>query len=165
MGAEIINSKIGNYSYVGKRSILYNTTIGNYCSIANDVRICLGKHPVTFFSTNPFLFDESFYNYYKNSNEKIKNSIGKVTIENDVWIGANVTIVDNVTIGTGAVVAAGSVVTKNVKPYSIIGGVPAKIIKYRFSKNVINQISKTKWYNKLPNDIDYKLLNKYINEK
>lgn len=165
LGAEIINSKIGDYSYVGKRSILYNTIIGNYCSIANDVRICLGKHPINLFSTNPFLYDDKSYNYFKNSSPKNKNSIGNVIIQNDVWIGANVVIIDDVVIGTGSVIAAGSVVTKNVEPYSIVAGVPAKIIKYRFNPNVIVKLLKTNWFCKLPSEIDYKLLNKIINEK
>jgi acetyltransferase-like isoleucine patch superfamily enzyme len=87
-------------------------------------------------------------------------SRGDITIHNDVWIGANCTILDNVTIGNGAVVAAGSVVINDVPPYAIVGGNPAKVIKYRFSSNQIDALLRIQWWNmsNLPNihtnDID-----------
>jgi acetyltransferase-like isoleucine patch superfamily enzyme len=82
-----------------------------------------------------------------NGDLKILKEIKKVSIGNDVWIGHNVIIVGNVTIGNGAILAAGSVVTKDVTPYSIVAGVPAKQIKMRFSKNVIEEIEELKWWN------------------
>lgn len=146
-GAIINHSHIGNYSYCGQNCIIQNTTIGNYCSIANDVMIGLGKHPLDFFSTSPLF-------YRKNnplrleviSENKNFEEYKPIEIGSDVWIGAKVIIMDGISIGHGAVVAAGAVVTKDVPPYAIIGGVPAKIIKYRFSDEKIENFLQSKWW-------------------
>lgn len=107
--------------------------IGNFCSIADKVMFMLGfDHPTNLISTYPFK------NYFFNGISAI--SKGDIVLDDDVWIGYNVTILSGVHIGQGAIVAAGAVVTKDVPPYAIIGGVPAKIIKYRFSPNVIEQL-------------------------
>jgi acetyltransferase-like isoleucine patch superfamily enzyme len=145
----IINyCKIGQYTYIGNNCIIQNTTIGRFCSIANDVLIGLGNHPIDNFSTSPLF-------YRTNNPLKIKlvesnsdfQEYKPVEIGNDVWIGARVIILDGVTIGHGAVVAANSVVTKDVPCYAIAGGIPAKIIKYRFSEEKIEAILKSVWWN------------------
>lgn len=144
----VLNTTIANYTYVGKRSMIQNTTIGSYCSIANDVCIGLGKHPLDFFSTSPI--------FYRTSNPLRKCIIKEnkdfveyesIVLGNDVWIGARAIVMDGVKIGHGAVVAANSVVTKDVPPYAIVGGVPAKIIKYRFTPEKVEKMLQIEWWN------------------
>jgi len=128
---------------------MMNCNIGKFCSIAQDVSIGLGKHPLNdFVSTHP-----SFYSVHKQcgfsfSDTQYFDEMGNVTIGNDVWIGANSIILDDVIIGNGAVIAANSVVTKDVRAYAIVGGTPAKIIKYRFSEEDIVFLEKFKWWDK-----------------
>jgi acetyltransferase-like isoleucine patch superfamily enzyme len=120
--------------------------IGDFSSIAENVTILLGgNHPTDWISSFPFgiVFDEfkeKHYNYPKSSK-------GSVIIGNDVWIGLNTTILSGVTIGDGAIVAAGSIVTKNVEPYAIVGGNPAKVIKKRFSDEAISKLLTIQWWN------------------
>lgn len=148
---------IGEYSYIQKSSHLLNTKIGKYCSIADHVRTGFGNHPTRFVSTFPsFYYDttpELGYTQYK-GNPKIDvfKTVGGgrflVEIGNDVWIGAHALIMDGVSIGDGAVIAAGAVVTKDVEPYAIYGGVPARLIKYRFNPDVIRSLLKIRWWDK-----------------
>lgn len=140
------NSSIDNNSYVSDNSKIINTKIGKFCSIGPNVKIILGKHPIDFVSTHP-----SFYS--KNKPFKVyadKDFVMEyetVVLGNDVWIGDNVIIPNGIKIGNGAVIAAGAIVTKDVEPYSIVGGIPAKIIKYRFDKSTINKIEESNWWN------------------
>jgi acetyltransferase-like isoleucine patch superfamily enzyme len=143
---------IGKYTY-GKPKVHWENCgakliIGNFCSIGPNVTIWLanGKgHDTSFVSTYPFgyIHQNVFNNVINNSN----NTKGDVIIGNDVWIGADVTIMSGVTIGDGAVIANNSHVVKNVEPYSVIGGNPAKFIKHRFSKQQIENLLKIKWWN------------------
>lgn len=110
--------------------------IGGYCSIGNNVTFLLGcEHNLTTLSTYPF----------KNKILKMgkeATSKGNIIISDDVWIGSNVIICSGVTIGQGAVIAAGAVVTKDIEPYAIAGGCPAKVIKYRFPQSIISKLIK-----------------------
>lgn len=107
--------------------------IGNYCSIADDVNFLLaGEHNMSYTSTFPFMRYMPDQKVLSDSSSK-----GKIIIEDDVWVGYGATILSGVTIGQGAVIATGAVVTKNVPEYAIVGGVPAKVIKYRFSPEMI----------------------------
>lgn len=132
----------------------YYLKIGNYCSIAEDVRFIVSSdHPTNYISTFPF-------------NEKIcgelntsAKSKGNIIVCDDVWIGTRALIMSGVTIHQGAIIAAGAVVTKDVPPYAIVAGVPAKIIKYRFNKNVINRLEKIDFSN-----IDEEFIIKYKDE-
>ena len=122
---------VGKGTYGGIKVIDYGSEsrlkIGNYCSIADEVTFILsGEHPSNRISTFPFQV------YYFNEDEKIADSNGDIVIEDDVWIGYKATILSGVTIGQGAIIASGAVVTKDVEAYSIVGGVPAKCLKYRF---------------------------------
>lgn len=122
--------------------------IGRYCSFAKDVLIIAsGEHNYRAVANFPFrarfLGDGDADTYGK----------GPVIIGNDVWIGARATILSGVTIGDGAVVAAGAVVTDDVPPYSIVGGVPATIIKYRHSADVIERLCEIAWWNWRPEDV------------
>ena len=110
-------------------------TIGSYCSIAPGVQFLLGgEHQIKSISTYPF-------KVYKFGYEREAGSKGNIIVKDDVWIGTNAIICSGVTIGQGAIVAAGAVVTKDVEPYSIVGGNPAKIIKYRFNEDCRNRLS------------------------
>ncbi|MBT8931261.1 CatB-related O-acetyltransferase [Lactobacillus delbrueckii subsp. bulgaricus] len=141
---------VGKYTYGGigvlTYSVDYHLTIGNYCSIGPDVTFMLsGDHYTNHASTFPY--------EVKVLGAGLEGiSKGNITIDDDVWIGFHATIMSGVHIGQGAVVAAGAVVTKDVPPYAIVGGVPARVIKYRFSPEVIEQLLKLD-YGKLTDDM------------
>lgn len=130
--------------------------IGRYCSIARGLQFFKGTHPVDNVSTSPFTYENRIYittKPYADNHTKILNPlfVGKkggtgIKIGNDVWIGQNVTIKYDTVIGDGAVIAANSVVTKDVPPYAIVGGVPAKVLKYRFDEEIRNKIASSKWW-------------------
>jgi acetyltransferase-like isoleucine patch superfamily enzyme len=121
--------------------------VGKFCSIAEDVTIFLGgNHRTDWVTTYPFghLYTDIFSNFNGVGHPSTK---GDVVIGNDVWIAYGVTIMPGVTIGDGAVIAANSHVVKDVEPYSITGGNPAKHIKYRFSSEQIEKLLKIQWWN------------------
>lgn len=161
-GVELKRSSVGDYTYIGKNSIINNTKIGNYCSIASNVKIVLGKHPLNFFSTSPSIYDKKAYHYIRDSELEYTDDCGNVVIGNDVWIGSNVIILDDVKIGNGVIVAAGSIVTKDVEPYSVVGGVPAKVIKHRFNELKIKKLEESKWWEKRLNGETINELNNLI---
>lgn len=132
------------YAYIsGQQSKL---KIGRYCSIAPEVIFVLNnEHPINTLSTFPFKV------MLLGQQEPEALSKGGIVVEDDVWIGARATILDGVTIGQGAIVAAGAVVAKNVPPYSIVGGCPAKVIRMRFKEATIQQLLRVD-YSKLDQD-------------
>jgi acetyltransferase-like isoleucine patch superfamily enzyme len=141
---------IGDCTY-GKPIVLFenaetNLTIGKYCSIADNVTIFLGgNHRLDWLSTYPFNVLKLKYPLAKNIIGHPETK-GDVIIGNDVWIGNGVTILSGVTIGDGAVLAAKSVITKNVKPYEVWGGNPAKLMKNRFNKETTIKLLELKWW-------------------
>lgn len=142
------NSVIGYQTYIGKYSTINDSIIGKFCSIAEGVKIGLYNHYMYAVTTHPFASLEEFgfteENYYS---DDIRKSVRKpVIIGNDVWIGVNAIVLRGVVIGDGAVIGAGSVVTKDVPPYAIVGGNPAKILKYRLTENQIEKILSIKWW-------------------
>ena len=154
--AKLFHSKLGKYSYIGKRGILVYAEVGSYCSIAADACVGMGKHELTMLSTSP-LFTEKKNGTGHSWSDKTPFPYEKVVIGNDVWIGERAMIMGGRTIGDGAVIGAGAVVTKDVPPYAIVGGVPAHIIKYRFPQDVIDKLIDLKWWDideeKLKNNI------------
>jgi len=144
----IWNSTIGDYVYIADRTKISNTTIGKFCSIGPDVKIGLGMHPAGYISTFPAFFSTAKQCQTTFADKNYFNEIGRNEIGNDVWIGANVIILSNVKIGDGAIVGAGSVVTKDVEPYSIVGGIPAKPIRKRFADAQIKQLIDYKWWDR-----------------
>lgn len=156
--SSFLNSSMGYASYVSDHSFIKNTVIGRYTCIANEVMTVAGNHPVSFASVHlAFYSVDQKPSYIKQSKFEDFNYLDSekrisVEIGNDVWIGARATIHEGVTIGDGAVVAAGAIVTKDVPPYAIVGGVPAKIIKYRFDEGIIKKLLELKWWNK---DMDW----------
>lgn len=140
--------EIGEYTYGNPIVLAHDKNtrlkIGRFCSIAKDVTIMLGgEHHTNWVTTYPF---GDFFNEL-DRRESYAKSKGDVTIGNDVWIGHGAMILSGVSIGHGAVIAANSTVTKNVPPYAIVGGNPAKIIRYRFNENQIRQLLKIEWWN------------------
>ena len=129
---------------------LPNIKIGKKCSIAANCTFILSHHLMDRFSSSPSL--HSLFGHNMGSTSSY--SKGDIVIKNDVWIGANCTILDNITIGNGAVIAAGSVVVKNVPPYGIVCGNPAKVKKYRFSPELIEQIENTQFWELEMHEID-----------
>jgi len=118
-------------------------SIGNYCSISSNVKIYLGGHHRSdWISTYPF---PAFF-HQSDSPQNYGGTNGDVIIGSDVWIAANVTILSGVKIGHGAVLANGSIITKNVEPYEIVGGNPAKHIKYRFSQEIREELLSIAWW-------------------
>ena len=143
--------KIGKHTYGLERNSLIGIDlsvpliIGNFCSFGPEVKIFLkSDHPTNLPSTFPLktllIQKEPWPNYDVISK-------GGVTIGNDVWVGARSLIMSGVIIGDGAIVAAGSVVTKNISAYEVVGGVPAKRIKYRILKKQRESMSRIKWWN------------------
>jgi len=140
---------IGDFSYIGARSKVLNTTIGKYTGIGPDVHIGLGKHPSSdFVSTHPIFYSPKMQSGITFSNRSYFDEFEKITIGNDVWVGARATILDGVDIADGAIIAAGAVVTQDVPPYAIVGGVPAKVLKYRFSRKQIDLLLQAKWWDR-----------------
>ena len=158
--ARIRNSEFGDFSYVARNSQIYNTKVGKFTCIGPNVNTGMGAHPSSeFVSSHPL-----FYSTLGQSSGLIiveKNlfeEFPSTEIGHDVWIGNNAIIKYGVKIGDGAIIGAGAVVTKDVEPYSIVGGVPAKIIKYRFSQDEIEYLVAFKWWDK---DLEWMKSNKH----
>jgi acetyltransferase-like isoleucine patch superfamily enzyme len=160
-GSIIASSKIGYASYLGNNTSFTNTSIGRYCSIGSNIGCISGKHPSSIFvSTHPAFFSTKHpinMSYVKQQmfeeHAPPRDLEGKysIIIGNDVWIGENSKLMDGIVIGDGAIIAANALVVKDVQPYSIVGGVPASIIKYRFSNEDIAFLMKLKWWDKPEN--------------
>lgn len=144
----IDSSVIGSHTYVQKNTTIFNSTIGKFCSIATNVSIGPGRHSLSGVSTHPVFFLHNTPLVKKYSSEDLVETAQPVTIGHDVWIGEKSIILNGVTIGTGAVIAAGSIVNKDVPPYAIVGGSPAKLIRYRFDEAVIGQLLQSEWWNR-----------------
>lgn len=158
----IENSSVDRYSYIGRNSLVYGTDIGAFCSIGNNFTCGLGIHPTDKLSTSPMFYSTLGQNGTTLSQtDKIQEFL-PVRIGNDVFIGENVTILSGVTIGNGAIVAAGAVVVKDVPDYAIVGGVPAKTIRYRFHADQIAALQRIQWWN-FP-DSDLHTIEEYWND-
>lgn len=143
-------SEIGMYSYTGEFSHITSAKVGRYCSLSWNVTIGPGLHNYNRITAHPLLavkrfgfVDKPVYSQYEK----------ECVVGNDVWIGCNSVIMRGVTIGDGVVIGANSVVTKDVPPYAIVAGSPARIIKYRFSEDIIKELLQLKWWNLNPDVI------------
>jgi len=148
-GVTIRHSSLGRYTYISNKTSINKTSIGSFCSIGPDCKIGLGKHPASdLVSTHP-----AFYSNQKQCGDTFtqKNYFEEhesIVIGHDIWIGANVVIADGVHIGNGAIVSAGAVVVSNVPPYAVVGGVPAKVIKFRFQPDEVDFLIQHPWWEK-----------------
>lgn len=144
-GSSFIESKMDSYSFCGFYCNIYLTEIGKFVSIANNVKIGGANHPMEWVSMSPVFYrgrDSISKKFSKFDLPVHKKSL----IGHDVWIGDSAIILAGVEVGNGAIVGAGAVVTKDVPPYSIVAGNPARIIRYRFSDEIILKLSRTNWW-------------------
>lgn len=144
-GVRFYRGKIGKYSYIGNNSFVSDTDIGNFTSISTDCYIGGTSHPTNWVSTSPVF--HKWENIMKKNFARHDFEIFKqTTIGNDVWIGNRVMIKAGVKIGDGAVVGMGSIVTKDIGPYEIWAGNPARLIRKRFDDETIDAFEKMKWW-------------------
>lgn len=147
----VLRSSIGVFTYTGLNTLIRDTSIGNFCSLSWGVSIGGGNHSMENITTST---KERFHLLDGKNNKEAAGKaakermdvLSKCTIGSDVWIATNAVILNGVNIGNGAVIGAGSIVTKDVEPYSIVAGVPAKKVKMRFDDNTISQIEDLKWW-------------------
>lgn len=144
-GSQIVNTTMERHSFCGYDCQIINCHIGSFCSIANNVVIGGAMHPIDWVSTSPVFYEgldsvKKKYSTHKRVEDK------KTYIGNDVWIGQNVMIKQGITIGNGAVIGMGSIVTKDIEPYAIVAGNPAKLIRKRFNDKVIDKLLLSKWW-------------------
>lgn len=145
-GCNIISTLIKKYSYCGDDCQIVNTEIGSFCSISDHVFIGGAEHPTNWVSTSPVFQNVRHSGPNKRFARIDLPETKRTIIGNDVWIGHGVTIKQGVIIGHGAVIGSNALVTKDVPPYAIVGGVPSRIIKYRFSDEAIKRILATEWW-------------------
>lgn len=137
--------EIGDYTSVNRNTLIESGTIGKFCSIAANVSIGMAEHPMHHLCTHVATYDEPFFGLITTAKSIQKNKRDP-RIGHDVWIARGATVLRGVTIGDGAVVAAGSVVTKDVPPFAVVAGNPARIVKYRFDPEVVEKILAMRWW-------------------
>ena len=143
----IYNIVIGSYTYVGRFFTAWHARIGKFCSISWNVGVGGADHDYRRVSQHAFLYAPQFGMIDSPEQVVYDRFAEECTIGNDVWIGCNAVICRGVQVGDGAVVAAGAVVTKDVEPYTIVGGVPARLLKRRCTKELAERLVATKWWN------------------
>ncbi|QPF90822.1 DapH/DapD/GlmU-related protein [Bradyrhizobium commune] len=142
-------STLGDYSYLGQGCIVGNAEIGRFCAVAAQVRIGAPNHPIGRPSLHRFTYCPEYYSETAQRDHTFfaERRDHQVVIGNDVWIGHAVIVLPGVTVGDGAVLAAGAVVTRDVQPYTIVGGVPARQIRERFSRETAAKLAQVAWWN------------------
>lgn len=155
---------IGAFSYVGPGCEIRNSHIGRFCSIAANVALGPAEHPLDWLSSHPFQFDGVRYfdeyeewGVFSSGTNKFNGNSSSTCIGHDVWIGRNAIIRQGVTIGSGSVVAGGAFVNKDVEPYSIVAGVPARFIRYRFDPSIIEKLLNLEWWEWKLQPVDHKI--------
>lgn len=155
---KILDSKVDDYTYIGPHSQLTNCKLGKFCSISSNVTIGLGLHPISHLSSSPVFYSPNNGLKIKWTKDKLYDDFPKFChIGNDVWIGLNAVIMGGVNIGDGAIIAANAFVNKDVPPFAIVGGIPAKLIRFRFDDNIIQELLKIKWWELDPSVLQEKI--------
>ena len=146
-GAHVKKSRIGRYSYISGAKVV-NSDIGAFCSVGPGALVGgLGRHPLSYVSTHPI-----FYSPFRQVEDELPivaidfDELPRTYVGNDVWIGARAVVLDGVRVGDGAVIAAGAVVVSDVPEYAIVGGVPAKVIRYRCEPESIEKLRSISWW-------------------
>ena len=150
-------AQIGAFSYFGPRCTFANAVIGRYCSVGEGVQIGMTRHPASFLTTSPIGYIGNFLNFERHLAEQAPDwqralpiaaydLRPETRIGNDVWIGTNAFLKDGITVGDGAVIGAHAVVTRDVPPYAIVAGSPARIIRYRFADALIERLLGVAWW-------------------
>jgi len=142
----IVNCKVGRYTYIAHNAMMYGTSVGSFCSIGPNLMCGWGVHPTNGISTSPMFYSTEAQNGFTLSKNAKCAEHEPIVIGNDVFIGMNVTILDGATIGDGAVIGAGAVVAGDIPPYAIAVGVPARVIRYRFTPDVIERLLSIRWW-------------------
>lgn len=144
-GSQIVDTNFGRHSFCGYNCTILNADIGSFCSIADAVYIGGSAHPMHFVSTSPVFLSHRDSVRAKFASHDFCH-MPRTSIGNDVWIGHGAKIKAGVSVGNGAVIGMGSVVTKDVRPYEIVAGVPARFIGFRFEPEIAQALLETKWW-------------------
>ena len=165
---------LGAFSYFNGKAEVFHTQIGRYCSIAQDVIIGPGEHPTPSLSTHPFTFRGARNRFKKSKEYRKLLQVAKSTLSHcttkigsDVWIGAKCFVSQGVTIHNGSIIGAGAVVTRDIPPYSIAAGTPARVIRTRFDEELVERLEQLQWWNysmdrELIGELDYTNVEKCI---
>ncbi|WAH44127.1 acetyltransferase [Alicyclobacillus fastidiosus] len=163
-GSNIYLSTVGDYSYTAGDAQIVYTDVGKFCSVASHVRLNPGNHPMWRVTQHHFTYRRQAYEFDTRDDEEFFEwrKEHRVIIRHDVWIGHNATVMPGVKVGTGAVIGAGAVVTKDVDPYTIVVGVPAKPLRPRFPKEVADRLLTIAWWD-WPRDVLEERFNDFLN--
>ena len=145
-GAKVVESTIGRHTYLQERSIVIQADVGSFCSLAMGSFIGLPQHSLRMVSSHPAFYLKNTPLVKTFSAGDIATGSPRTTIGHDVWIGQNASIMAGLRVGCGAVIGAGAVVTKDVPDYAIVGGVPAKMIRYRFDEEIRSALLNSVWW-------------------
>ena len=156
-GSSVVNTSISRYSFCGYGCTIINSEVGSFVCIADSVSIGLSQHPMEYVAMSTvFLKQRDSVPYKFSYHEPPPSTRKRTSIGSDVWIGKNAMIKAGVTIGHGAVVAMAAVVTKDVPPYAVVAGVPARVVRYRFDPLTVERLLKTQWWD-LPSHVIKKI--------
>jgi len=156
----IVETIIGRFSYTSENCQIIYSEIKNFVNIASYVRLNPGQHPYQRVCQHHMLYRRKMYGFGQDDKDFFNwRRSSRVVIGNDVWIGHNVTIMGGVNVGDGAVIGSGSIVTKDIPPYAVAVGNPAKVIKFRFNERIISNLQKIAWWN-----WDYSKIKEHIND-
>lgn len=145
----LVHCKVGRYSYIGPDSQYQHCAIGSFCSLGPQVLLGLGRHPTQHISTHPAFFSVNHpVSRIAYATTEMYEGHLPIIIGSDVWIGARVMVLDGITVGNGAILAAGAIVTKDVEPYTIVAGVPARPLRKRFDDHAIQHLLEVAWWDK-----------------
>ena len=145
--SRVAESHFGDYSYVANDSDIACTTLGRFCSIAAQVRLNPGNHPLDRVALNHFTYRSSAYGMGDDDAAVFDWRRGhRVVLGNDVWIGHGVVVLPDVTIGNGAAIGAGAVVSRDVPPFAVVVGVPARLVRFRFAPDIVEALERIAWW-------------------